>query len=68
MLANRLDRIRWRQFVFERVDRTPRRSFREKQKISLSHEAKQARCTCNIRRFKAMTPNERATDMIFVVL
>ena len=28
MLANRLNRIRWRQFVPARVDRTPRRSVR----------------------------------------
>ena len=42
MLANTLDRIRWRQFVLARV---------ENMHISLSHEVKQVRYTCNIRRF-----------------
>ena len=52
MLANRLDRIRWKQFVLAKVDRTPRKSVRERQRKYLS----------------AMTRNKRATHEIYVVL
>ena len=63
MLADRLNRIRWRQFVLVRVDRTHRKSVRDRLRKylkairqnkrathvrrSLSDESKQARYTCN---------------------
>jgi len=52
MLANRLDRIRWRQFALAGVHRTYLKSVGERQRNYLS----------------AMRPNKRATHEIYVVL
>ena len=75
-LANRLDRIRWRQFVLTRVNRTPgslfawdreniSQSWGETSALHMKHtqwgETKQARYTCNIDRSLSHTKQARYT-------
>ena len=51
-MANRLDRVRLRQFILERVNRTNLKSVGERQRNYLS----------------VMKPNKRATHELYVVL
>ena len=51
-MANRLDRVRLRQFILERVNRTNLKSVGERQRKYLS----------------VMRPNKRATHELYVVL
>ena len=51
-LANRLERIRWRQFVLARVNRTPRKSVRARHRKYIF----------------AMRRNKRATHEIYIFL
>ena len=61
MLANRLDRIRWRLFVLARVDRTHRKSVRESK---VSSEKVENALFCK----PLMRPNKRTTHVIYAVL
>ena len=69
MLANRLDRARYRQFVLARVDRTPRRSVRERQRKYLSATRRNKRATHETYLvLKAMRQDKRATYEMNVFL
>ena len=69
MLANRLDRIRWRQFVLARVNQIHLKSGGERQRKYLSVMRRNKLADMKYTSFlKVMRRNERAIQVTFVVL